>query len=161
VKRTQKEKSRKARCLELNGLFSTRQLVSMGAWDPTLPSSFKPELTRTSSFYLLRLLGCNSVPTLNYVFLLLNDYTLRPKNIKKQHGRTIRADGNCVALFAGGPCFICVNTNPAFDFFPFRLALRTVPTIVTAHIFCACEGSRARRERNGQHAGHADWFCFL
>ena len=26
--------------------------------------------------------------------------------------------------------------------------LRTVPTIVTAHIFCACQGSRARRERN-------------
>ena len=39
--------------------------------------------------------------------------------------------------------------------------LRTVPTIVTAHIFCACQGSRARRERNAQHAGHADWFCLL
>ena len=26
--------------------------------------------------------------------------------------------------------------------------LRTVPTIVTAHIFCACQGSRAQRERN-------------
>ena len=36
--------------------------------------------------------------------------------------------------------------------------LRTVPTIVTAHIFCACESSRARRERNAQHAGHAYWF---
>lgn len=123
VKRAQKGKSRKARCLELNGLLPTRQLVSMGAWDPTLPSPFKPELTRTSSFYLLRLLGCNSVPTLNYVFLLLNDYTLRPKNIDKQHGRRIRAAGNCVAFFAGGPCLICVNTNPSFHFFPFRVAL--------------------------------------
>ena len=28
--------------------------------------------------------------------------------------------------------------------------LRTVPTIVTAHIYCACQGSRARRERNAQ-----------
>ena len=37
--------------------------------------------------------------------------------------------------------------------------LRTVPTIVTVHIFCACQGSRARRERNAQHAGHVDWFC--
>ena len=37
---------------------------------------------------------------------------------------------------------------------------RTVPTIVTAHIFRACQGSRARRERNAQHAGHADWLCF-
>ena len=42
-----------------------------------------------------------------------------------------------------------------------RLALRTVPTIVTAHIFCACQGSRRRRERNAPHAGHANWFCFL
>ena len=41
------------------------------------------------------------------------------------------------------------------------LKLRTVPTIVTAHIFCACQSSRARRERNAQHAGHADWFCLL
>ena len=40
-------------------------------------------------------------------------------------------------------------------------SLRMVPTIVTAHIFCACQGSRARRERNVQHAGHADWFCLL
>ena len=40
-------------------------------------------------------------------------------------------------------------------------SLRTVPTIVTAHIFCSCQGSRARRERNAQHAGHADWFCLL
>ena len=39
--------------------------------------------------------------------------------------------------------------------------LRTVPTIVTAHIFCAYLGSRARRERNAQLAGHADWFCLL
>ena len=39
--------------------------------------------------------------------------------------------------------------------------LMTVPTIVTAHIYCACQGSRARRERNAQHAGHADWFCLL
>ena len=39
--------------------------------------------------------------------------------------------------------------------------LRTVPTIVTAHIFCACQGSCARRERNAQQAGHADWFCLL
>ena len=23
------------------------------------------------------------------------------------------------------------------------------------------QGSRARRERNAQHAGHADWFCLL
>ena len=36
-----------------------------------------------------------------------------------------------------------------------------VPTIVTAHIFCACQGSRARPERNAQHAGHADWFCYF
>jgi len=42
-----------------------------------------------------------------------------------------------------------------------QASLRTVPTIVTAHIFCACQGSRARRERNAQHAGHADWFCLL
>ena len=40
-----------------------------------------------------------------------------------------------------------------------EMKLRTVPTIVTAHIFCACEGSRVRRERNAQHAGYADWFC--
>ena len=40
-------------------------------------------------------------------------------------------------------------------------SLKTVPTIVTAHIFCACQGSRARHERNAQHAGHADWFCLL
>ena len=39
--------------------------------------------------------------------------------------------------------------------------LRTVPTIVTAHIFCACQGSRVRRETNVQNAGHADWFCLL
>ena len=43
----------------------------------------------------------------------------------------------------------------------FLMYLRTVPTIVTAHIFCACQGSRARRERNAQHAGHAEWFCLL
>ena len=41
------------------------------------------------------------------------------------------------------------------------LLLRTVPTIVTAHIFCACQDSRARHERNAQHAGHADWLCLL
>ena len=40
-------------------------------------------------------------------------------------------------------------------------ALRTVPSIITAHIFCVCQGSLTRRERNGQHAGHADWFCLL
>ena len=40
------------------------------------------------------------------------------------------------------------------------VCLRTVPTIVTAHIFRACQGSRARRERNAQQAGHADWLCF-
>ena len=34
-----------------------------------------------------------------------------------------------------------------------RPFLRTVLTIVTAHIFCACQGSRVRRERNTQHAG--------
>ena len=39
--------------------------------------------------------------------------------------------------------------------------LRKVPIIVTAHIFCKCQGSRARRERNAQHAGHADWLCLL
>ena len=33
-----------------------------------------------------------------------------------------------------------------------------MPTIVIAHIFCACEGSRARRERNAQRAVRADWF---
>ena len=42
-----------------------------------------------------------------------------------------------------------------------KFNLRTVPTILTAHIFCACQGSRARRERNAQHAGRADWFCLL
>ena len=26
---------------------------------------------------------------------------------------------------------------------------------------CACQGSRARRERNAQHPGHTDWFCLL
>ena len=41
------------------------------------------------------------------------------------------------------------------------LQFRTGPTIVTAHIFCACQGSRARRERNALHTGHADWFCLL
>ena len=41
----------------------------------------------------------------------------------------------------------------------FLVQLRTVPTVVTAQIFCACQGSRVRRERNAQHAGHADWFC--
>ena len=41
------------------------------------------------------------------------------------------------------------------------LHLKTVPTIVTAHIFCACQGSHARPKRNAQHAGHADWFCLL
>ena len=40
-----------------------------------------------------------------------------------------------------------------------HLDLRTVPTIVTAHIFCAYQGSRSRREGNAQHAGHAEWFC--
>ena len=39
--------------------------------------------------------------------------------------------------------------------------LKTVPTIVTAHIFCACRGSCAPRRRNVQHTGHADWFCLL
>ena len=48
-----------------------------------------------------------------------------------------------------------------FIFFITWLALLTVFTIVTAHIFYACQGSRARRERNAQHAGHADWFCLL
>ena len=38
-----------------------------------------------------------------------------------------------------------------------KFYLRTLPTIVTVHIFCVCEGSRAQRERNTQHAGHADW----
>ena len=51
--------------------------------------------------------------------------------------------------------FVLSFSNSAF--FP----LRTVPTIVTAQIFCACQGSRARRERNVQHAGHTDWFCLL
>ena len=40
-----------------------------------------------------------------------------------------------------------------------KKVLRTVLTIVTAHIFCACQSSRAQRERNAQHAGLADWFC--
>ena len=44
---------------------------------------------------------------------------------------------------------------------PNNLHLRRVPNIVTAHIFCACQGSRARRERNAQHAGHVGWFCLL
>ena len=39
--------------------------------------------------------------------------------------------------------------------------LRTVPTIVTAHIFCACQGSRARRKRNAQQAGHADCLLYV
>ena len=55
----------------------------------------------------------------------MNDYTLRPKNIEKQHGRKIPAVGNCVAFFAGDPCLICVNTNPSFDLFPVRVALST------------------------------------
>ena len=42
-----------------------------------------------------------------------------------------------------------------------HLDLRPVPTIVTAQIFCACQDSRARRERNAQHAGHMEWFCPL
>ena len=36
----------------------------------------------------------------------------------------------------------------------------SLPTIVTAHIFCACQGSRARPERNAQHTRHEDWLCF-
>ena len=47
----------------------------------------------------------------------------------------------------------------SFNFHLTFLKLRTVPTIVTAHIFCACQGSRAQRERNAQHAGHVHWFC--
>ena len=38
--------------------------------------------------------------------------------------------------------------------------LRSVPTIVTAHIFCACQGSRAQRERYAQHAQHGQVFRF-
>ena len=56
---------------------------------------------------------------------MLNDYTLRPKNTEKQHGRKIPAVGNCVAFFAGDPYLICVNTNPSFDLFPVRVALST------------------------------------
>jgi len=33
-----------------------------------------------------------------------------------------------------------------------KSVLRTVPTIVTANIFCTWEGSLARRERNAQDA---------
>ena len=33
--------------------------------------------------------------------------------------------------------------------------------IVTEQILCACQGSRAQRERNAQHAAHADWLCLL
>ena len=39
--------------------------------------------------------------------------------------------------------------------------LRTVPTIVTVHIFCTCQGSCVQHERNEEHPGHADWFCLL
>ena len=53
------------------------------------------------------------------------------------------------------------NNNNNWLWTVLRKLLRTVPTIVTAQIFCACEGSRARRERNAQHAGHEDWFCLL
>ena len=56
---------------------------------------------------------------------MLNDYTLRPKNTEKQHGRKIPAVGNCVAFFAGDPYLICVNTNSSFDLFPVRVALST------------------------------------
>ena len=51
-----------------------------------------------------------------------------------------------------------VQLANSFDFINYFNDLRTVPTIVTAHIFCACQGSRARCERNAQHAGRADWF---
>ena len=38
-----------------------------------------------------------------------------------------------------------------FWFLAHSQGLRTVPTIITALIFCACQGSRARCERNVQH----------
>ena len=60
------------------------------------------------------------------------------------------------------PYSYLIRLSPTiFIFFITWLALRTVLTIVTAHIFYACQGSRARRERNAQHAGHANWFCLL
>ena len=83
--------------------------------------------------------------------------TMEAKNAK--HG-SYRADKRrssfkrcckCPQFFQG---FIINNYSP-------KVKLRAVPTIVTAHIFCACQGSRARRERNAQHAGHVDWFCLL
>ena len=43
----------------------------------------------------------------------------------------------------------CGPANEHLETHGLRLA---VPTIATAHIFCACQGSRARRERNAQHA---------
>jgi len=55
-------------------------------------------------------------------------------------------------LFAGFLIFFANN---------FFSCLRMVPTIVTARIFCACQGSRAQRETNVQQTGHANWFCRL
>ena len=40
--------------------------------------------------------------------------------------------------------FLCI-----FEGITYLKSLRTVPTIVTAHIFCACQGSRALRRTRG------------
>ena len=48
----------------------------------------------------------------------------------------------------------------SFNFHLTFLKLRTVPTIVTAHIFCACQRSRARRERNAPSLGGSSYFLW-
>ena len=62
--------------------------------------------------------------------------------------------GQCGSMWGRGliPSLYWTTVVPA-------QSLRTVPTIVTAHIFCPFQGSRARRERNAQHAGLADRYC--
>ena len=41
--------------------------------------------------------------------------------------------------------FVCFGSSKGDN--GFESILRTVPTIVTAHIFCACRGSRATRKK--------------
>ena len=72
------------------------------------------------------------------------------------------ASGTCTALAfmpIGGTTNAEVLVTARLRGWRNHLDLRTVSTIVTAHIFCACQDSRARRERNAQHTGHAEWFC--
>ena len=56
-------------------------------------------------------------------------------------------------------CLMVIYTKQStfdvqFHLIVVTIFLRTVPTIVTVHIFCECLGSRTRCERNAQHTGH-------